>query len=577
MIKRVFASNFGSIFILVSVVLGTGWIVQSFRNPNQANLVAAMSMDMKEMKPTIGVVPVAIDKVQKRDISNRVSYTGTVVAYEEPLIYSRVKGRIRSINVYPGDKVGIGKLLVRLDAQELDTQVEQAQIDQEMAHHGYKIAQNQAEQSQLNYEAFAFQIRQAQQEVKSAWADFDYWQKSLKRESYLLEQGAISQEEFDKVQTAFAKAQAGYKIRKKRVNELKLQQKAKYSKIKEFNHRIEHTQVGINKARTKTKEKRIIANYQRIYATQPGVVTKRFVSPGTLVNSQTPILKIASIDKVRIQLKVSEKDLHKLHVGSILSFHSAGRPDDEFEDKVTAIFPEADPQSRTHIVESVVTNYGQNLLPGQHVQASLVTEELQETPAIPKQAIIQLDGLDKVWTVNLNRAELKDIDIVAEDSDWVAIEGLEVGTQVITNGYQDLRDGQKVAGVIWTDNGPERLPDAGVGEKRLKASSNWQLKEEKDGYNLVVTIQPQPPVAGNNTLQLRIEDKQKKPISNVSIELKTSMPNMSMGGPTLIPKESQSGTYEASTMMMSGLWRVNGTITIPNQKPFPLTFEFSIP
>ncbi|MBP1779325.1 MAG: hypothetical protein H6Q86_5336 [candidate division NC10 bacterium] len=70
--------------------------------------------------------PVTFATVEQGALRGTVVYTGSVAAYNEEDVYSRVTGRILELSVYPGDAVKAGQVVARLDDLELTSRVAEA-------------------------------------------------------------------------------------------------------------------------------------------------------------------------------------------------------------------------------------------------------------------------------------------------------------------------------------------------------------------------------------------------------------------------------------------------------------------
>jgi len=60
----------------------------------------------------------------------------------------------------------------------------------------------------------------------------------------------------------------------------------------------------------------ILAGYRAVIAPSAAVITKRLVDPGVYVQVGTPILRLAVIDRLRIQANVSQHDIAAVHPGT---------------------------------------------------------------------------------------------------------------------------------------------------------------------------------------------------------------------------------------------------------------------
>ncbi|MBI3947139.1 MAG: efflux RND transporter periplasmic adaptor subunit [Armatimonadetes bacterium] len=104
----------------------TAYVVKKFKRPGQMTVIEAQAMDMSVMKAPVGTAAVVTEKAERGAFDARVTYTGTVVAFNDEDIYPRVTGWIRQMPVYPGDRVKPGQLVTRLDEQELVSKVSEA-------------------------------------------------------------------------------------------------------------------------------------------------------------------------------------------------------------------------------------------------------------------------------------------------------------------------------------------------------------------------------------------------------------------------------------------------------------------
>ncbi|MFQ6096435.1 MAG: heavy metal-binding domain-containing protein, partial [Armatimonadota bacterium] len=237
----------------------------------QMSVIEAQAMDMSAMKPPEGAAPVATEVVERRPFRASVTYTGTVVAYNDEDVYPRVEGWIVDMPVYPGDIVKRGQLIARLDSVELSarereaamarqaaaeerqaaaakvsgaqrardqaaadldeatsalkasqadlTRAEAAVVEarraQDQAEHDLSAAQADlrgAESAQnaaeSELEAARSAVRTAQAELASAKADLTYWQAEIKRSKVLVDADAISVDEYQREEARVKSAQA---------------------------------------------------------------------------------------------------------------------------------------------------------------------------------------------------------------------------------------------------------------------------------------------------------------------------------------------------------------------------------
>lgn len=145
----------------------------------------------------------------------------------------------------------------------------------------------------------------------------------------------------------------------------------------------------------------VVKGYTEIRANVGGVVTQRLVSPGVLVSPGTPILKIAQIDKVRLQANVAESDVAGIRVGSAVNVRTMKDPNHVVTTQVTSIFPASDPTARTVTVEAITPNSpfappsqggdGRGaFVPGEYIVMEISTQRRENVITVPNSAIVEV-------------------------------------------------------------------------------------------------------------------------------------------------------------------------------------------
>ena len=73
----------------------------------------------------------------------------------------------------------------------------------------------------------------------------------------------------------------------------------------------------------------------------------------------------------------------------------------------------------------------------------------------------------------------------------------------------------------------------------------------KSAAPLTVTpvFSPNPPQQGREAIIVALKDADGKPVTGASVTVSTSMPSMSMAGPSAVAKDNGDGTYTAHIML----------------------------
>jgi RND family efflux transporter MFP subunit len=127
---------------------------------------------------TFGAAPVKVFKARRQKITEKITYTGTLEAWNKINITPETGGKIARIVVNEGDRVAKGQLLAELETESIRLQLRQAQAGVAVAEAAYAdalrnkermdrlikeqaVSEQQREKVQLAYDAAAAQLEQA--------------------------------------------------------------------------------------------------------------------------------------------------------------------------------------------------------------------------------------------------------------------------------------------------------------------------------------------------------------------------------------------------------------------------------
>jgi len=401
--------NLFMVVLLVLTLAITAWVVQKYRKPGSMTVIESQAMDMSTMTAPPGTMPVQVARAEFQVFLPTQTYTGTVRAFADEDVVARVTGQVVRTLVYPGDRVYPGQLLVELDSAELESkraeslrlaQTEEAKVISS----GASLARSQAEAAvaQKDVQLAQLEQRNARSEEKSAGSNFTYWNAELGRMRDLYAADAVSLEELQKTrsQTEEARTQYHHRLVALRQSALKTNQarqkvSAQQAGVTEAQAQREVSRASVEQQRAALRTAEVVLGYTQIRAQAAGTVTERPVSPGTLVMPGTVLLKIKQVDRLRLQAKVPAELSQKLRVGWLLRYRpqSTGQ---QRSARLSSIFHEADPNSRTVTVEALVRDPG--LMPGDFVEMSLASEPEKRQLVIPLQALQRdLNNQPFVW------------------------------------------------------------------------------------------------------------------------------------------------------------------------------------
>jgi RND family efflux transporter MFP subunit len=352
-------------------------------------------------------------QVAETPIGDTVTVNGTLAAYDQATVGTKVAGRLQSISVDFGTVVRKGQAIAKLEPQDYQLRVQQAEA---------ALSQARARVG-LSPEGGDDRVTPDQTgTVREAKAVLDESKAKRDRAARLINQGIIPKAEMDT-------ADADYKVAMSRYQDA----------VEEIRNRqgiLAQRRSELNLARQQLAD-------TILYAPMNGVVQQKQASVGEYLAAAAPVVDIVQIDPLRLRVDVPERESHKIHTGQSVRVTLEGDPD-AYLGTVKRLSPSISQQNRVLSVEADVRNNG-HLKPGAFVKAEIVTDQTSSAATVPPSAIVTFAGIEKVITIEGGKAVEKVVMTGKRGQDWVEIKsGVNVGQAVIVN-PGNLQSGQAVA------------------------------------------------------------------------------------------------------------------------------------
>ena len=185
----------------------------------------------------------------------------------------------------------------------------------------------------------------------------------------------------------------------------------------------------------------------RLVSPISGVVTARNYDNGDLYSGALPVLTVEKISTVKMLLDVNEQYFRNVKVGMPVE-HIAldAYPGEEFQGKVSIIYPTLNTQTRTFQVEVTINNSNQRVRPGMFARVGL-NFGAEHHVLVPDQAVVKQVGSGErfVYVVSEGRAQHRTVELGRRiDAEYEIIEGLQEGETVVVFGQNLLTDGRQV-------------------------------------------------------------------------------------------------------------------------------------
>lgn len=289
-------------------------------------------------------------------VSHEMVYSSTVQANIVNNISPQTAGRIRKLNVEVGDFVSKGQVLAEIDRMQLE---------------------------------------QAELKLKND-------ERELERCRQLLNEGGLSQSDFDAMELAFKVSKTSY------------------------DNLVENT---------------------ILRSPVSGVITARNYDVGDMYTMSSPVYTVQQITPVKLLVAVSETDYTRISKGDKCVITADALPGESFRGSVVRIYPVMDPSSHTFNVEVQVPNANARLRPGMYARVSLNMGDT-ESIVIPDAAIVKQQGSGQRTVFVLKDDDTAEVRLVTLgkffDGQYEVLEGLSEGDRVVSKGQASLRAGVKV-------------------------------------------------------------------------------------------------------------------------------------
>jgi HlyD family secretion protein len=260
---------------------------------------------------------------EKEKETTFIKVSGNIEATEVDVGF-KVSGRIVSRFFEEGDRVDQGKVLAKLDDEDLRNRLEVARAT---------LMSAQARLSKLLAGSRPEEIRQAEANLHQAEFDLGNKQVQYERMKGLYERGVIAKEAFDNAETMYKIAKAALQAATE-----------SYQLVKEGPRRedIEDARAQVDQAQASVKLNETQLSYTTLYSPLSGVVLVKSGEIGEVVNPGTSILTMADIENVWLKAYIPETDLSKVKWGQEVIVTTDLRPQKRYKGRISFISSQAE-------------------------------------------------------------------------------------------------------------------------------------------------------------------------------------------------------------------------------------------
>lgn len=235
-------------------------------------------------------------------------------------VQARVGGYLAKVYVEDNQQVKAGQLLAEIDSADLALKVAQAQTAYDAAVSAEGVAQSRVDEARV---AGALAKTSIQGPKSTLWKA----ENEFNRYSDLYKQNLATPQKLDEVKAAVEIARAQYNMATQKYEAATVQLETAQSQLK-----VAQATTELRKEEIKVAQLQL--SYTHIYAPVAGVVSKKAVQGGQLIQAGQPLMSLVQKGEIWVTANYKETQLSGMEINSPAVIKVDAYPDLEFKGKV---------------------------------------------------------------------------------------------------------------------------------------------------------------------------------------------------------------------------------------------------
>lgn len=208
---------------------------------------------------------------------------------------------------------------------------------------------------------------------------------------------------------------------------------------------LEQAQIGLKKTKADLITAQKALNNTSIKAPIGGYINTDNVTLGQLLNPGTSVCEIVNNELLKLNIKISEKEVYKISKGQKVTIHLSVFPDKKFTGTVSSIAEKADAAMKFNVEIALSNRQSVHLRSGLYAEVELPVKNAERL-IINKVAILGSMENPSVFIVQNGKVFKRGIIIGQSNSKQVEVlSGLEPLEKIVVSGQLNLKDGDDVA------------------------------------------------------------------------------------------------------------------------------------
>jgi RND family efflux transporter MFP subunit len=324
-------------------------------------------------KPNLSV---AVVKPERTTLRRTVRQPGSIQAFEQTPVFSKLSGYVRKWHVDIGDHVKKDDVLAELRVPEMEVEVKQKAALVQQADAEIKQANETAAAAAASLKSAEAKVKEVESGRLRAKAEYKRMKSQSERMARVGSSGVIDKEAVEETRYGFEAAEAAMEEVEARVKSAQASRDESAVKLSKAKADVSVAEAHLAVAKENRDYAKAFLEYATLTAPYEGVVTRRNVNTGDFVQPATgtkaePLYVVERRDMVRILVEVPEADAGWVTKDAEARIHVQVLKGEEFVAKVARTSYALDRTARTLIAEIDLTNPKDQLRPGMYVSATI--------------------------------------------------------------------------------------------------------------------------------------------------------------------------------------------------------------
>ncbi len=268
--------------------------------------------------------------------NDRYTNAAQVEAYINP-INTRVSAYIKEIRFSEHQFVKKGDTLVVLDNREILTQVGQAEAGYLSALAAKNAANNAVKTVSNNVNTVSANAESAKANIEATQSRLWHTKQNYKRYENLLKDGAVTQQQFDQIRAEYNAQKAQLQAQKAQLQSILNSRISSELGVNEAKSRLDLNDAEIKRAENALAMARLNLSYTVITAPHDGIMGRRTVNVGQLLNPSQQVATIVDTNNMWVTANYREKQMENVHIGGLATIKVDALGGRAFEGKIIAV------------------------------------------------------------------------------------------------------------------------------------------------------------------------------------------------------------------------------------------------